>query len=81
MSITSPQPTENLTPQLVRILKLAAIECDRDSSNQAGKVGVEHIMVAALQDDTNFLSILLKNCGLSVSDLRNGNLQPKPATA
>jgi hypothetical protein len=67
----------DFTPQVLRILALSAIENRRGASSQDGKIAVEQFIIAAAQDGENFLSVLLANCNLTISDLRNGIFQPR----
>lgn len=59
---------EKVTPQLNRIMQIAAIEAARCEQCQ---IGVEHLLVAMVQEDNNLGSEMIRSFGLSVKDFRN----------
>jgi hypothetical protein len=67
------------TPQSIRILQIALLECERDGSGQATRAGVGELCVACLMEDNNFLAETFKAYGLSVADLRNGIFYKPPS--
>jgi Clp amino terminal domain, pathogenicity island component len=64
------------TPELDRILKLAAIEAERE---QAGVVGVHHFLCALAMDAANVGADLFQRQGLTLQDLRTLDFDKKPA--
>ena len=69
------------TPQAIRIMQIALLECERDGSGQATRCGVGEFCAACLMEDNNFLAEAFKANGLTVADLRNGIFfkpPPKP---
>jgi hypothetical protein len=66
---------------MVRIIRLAIIEQERDAAGLNNLVGPEHIAAAALQDDCNYLSTLIHATGLTLADVRLGHYtKPAPGT-
>ena len=63
----------------LRILQLARLECSANRNQMSAKIGPEHLLVAMLQDgDRASLGFeLLDNCGLTIADLRSGNVKPR----
>jgi hypothetical protein len=66
---------DTLTPQLRRVIKIAAVEAER--GDQGNRIGIDHILVSALMCDDNYAAALIKACNLTVADLRNGEFKPK----
>ena len=64
----------NLSPELQRILKLAAIEAERE---QSGVVNTNHILQAMAMDSTNVGADLFQRQGLTLQDLRTLNFDRK----
>lgn len=85
MTISTTKETDEtkLSPQVARILKLAAIEAASDWSGRGDAICAEHLIIAILQDaDPRSLAYdLLRRCNLTVSDIRNGVSMPKFAPA
>lgn len=59
--------TENYSPELRRVLAIAAIEAERE---QAGQVGVQHILAACIMDAANVGASLFEQQGLTLADVR-----------
>jgi ATP-dependent Clp protease ATP-binding subunit ClpA len=64
----------NFTPQLQRILKMAALEADRD---QSGHVGCEHVLCAMAMESANVGADLFQRQGITLQDLRTLNFDKK----
>ncbi len=67
-------PDITLTPQLNRIMKMAAIEAER---TQEGPVGVQHVLVAMFQDGTNPGAAMIEKFNLTLEDVRALNFDKK----
>ncbi|HXR05437.1 MAG TPA: Clp protease N-terminal domain-containing protein [Verrucomicrobiae bacterium] len=65
---------EKFQPQLRRILDMAALEAERD---QSGVTGVEHLLIAMLQESDNAGALLMRAHGLTVERLRQRDFTPK----
>jgi ATP-dependent Clp protease ATP-binding subunit ClpA len=65
----------NFTPQLQRILKMAALEADRD---QSGHIGCEHILSAMTMEGLNPGADMIQHFGLTLDDVRRMEFTPKP---
>lgn len=65
----------NFTPQLQRILKLAAIEAERD---QSGHIGCEHVLSAMAMEGLNPGADMIRHFGLTLDDVRRMDFTPKP---
>ena len=65
---------ENYSPELRRVLAIAAIEAERE---QAGQVGVQHLLVAMFQEGINIGAALFDKQGITLDDLRQLNFEPK----
>ena len=78
MSHTLQQPFhDNHSPELRRVLAIAAIEAERE---QAGQVGVAHVLVAMCQEGVNIGAALFSKQGITLDDLRQLNFEPKQPT-
>ncbi|HXR05593.1 MAG TPA: Clp protease N-terminal domain-containing protein [Verrucomicrobiae bacterium] len=65
---------EKFQPQLVRVLAMAEIEAERD---QSAIVGVEHVLIAMMQEADNAGAVLMRAHGLTVERLRQRDYAPK----
>ena len=63
------------TPQLKRILKMAALEAERD---QSGHVGCEHVLSAMAMEGANIGADMIQHFGLTLDDMRRMDFTPKP---
>ena len=71
-------PTETelpLSPQLKRIMRLAAIEAE---SQQASGVEPLHLLVALKQENANPGAAIFEHVGISIDDLRTANFIKEP---
>jgi ATP-dependent Clp protease ATP-binding subunit ClpA len=68
---------EKLTPQLNRIMKIAAIEAARSEQSD---IGVDHLLVALVQEDANQAADMIRSFGLSVRDFRLGKFTKDAGT-
>ena len=59
--------SDNHSPELRRVLAIAAIEAERE---QAGQVGVQHFLAACAMDGANVGASLLEQQGLTLADVR-----------
>lgn len=59
---------DNMTPTVERIVKLAAIEADKDKCF----VGTNHILIGMVLEGHNGAGLMLKNAGFTAEGLRNG---------
>ena len=66
----------NLSPELQRILKIAACEAERE---QAGQVGIIHVLSACAMDGLNVGAEMMNRQGITLLDLRTLNFDKKPA--
>lgn len=57
---------ENLTPAMVRILKMSEIEAGKDKSF----VGVNHVLISVMLEGQNSGALMLKEAGFTVEGLR-----------
>ena len=71
---------DSFSPQVLRILQLAAIEASANRNERGDRICPEHLLVAMLQDGTGMGAELIMNCNLTVTDLRAGNVTPRPKT-
>jgi ATP-dependent Clp protease ATP-binding subunit ClpA len=69
---SEPLKDTDFSPQVWRILRLAAVEASANRNERGDKICPEHILVAMLQDGTGAGFELISRCGLTVSDLRGG---------
>ena len=58
---------DNHSPELRRVLAIAAIEAERE---QAGQVGVQHVICAFAMEGANVGASLLEQQGLTLADVR-----------
>ena len=72
---------EDFSPQLQRILAMAAVESSRDQTGRGACVQVEHVLVAMAQEGENFGCEVLVAAGLTVRDLRAGLATPPKEAA
>ena len=66
--------TEKFQPQLRRILDMAALEAERD---QSGIVGIEHVLIAMMQEGDNAGAVMMQAQGLTLEQLRQRIFAPK----
>ena len=68
----------NFSAQLTRMFDHAAIEASHDEQ-RGGQIYPDHLMIAALQDAdvTHVLYVYLMNNGLTIRDIRTGQIAPK----
>ena len=59
---------DNHSPELRRVLAIAAIEAERE---QAGQVGVAHVLSAMAMDDANTGASLFREQGLTLENIRS----------
>lgn len=76
LSIAPPQP--EFSPQVLRILQLAAIEASANRSERGDKICPEHLLVAMLQDGSSIGYELISSMGLTVADIRAGRIVAAP---
>ena len=69
---------EDFSPVVLRLLMLASIEASANRNQRGDKVCDEHLLVAMAQSGEGLCGELVANCGLTVADLRAGNVTPKP---
>lgn len=60
---------ENLTLAAERILKMAAIEAEKDKSF----VGANHLLIGMLLEGQNSVATMLKDAGFTAEGLRSGS--------
>jgi ATP-dependent Clp protease ATP-binding subunit ClpA len=71
-------PTETelpLSPQLKRIMRLAAIEAE---SQQASGVEPLHLLIAMQMESSNPGAAIFQQAGISIDDLRQANFIKEP---
>ncbi len=71
----STETPNNLNPEVKRLLRLAAVEADRD---QSGVITVHHILIAMAMDDLNLGASLFQQQRLTLADIRGLNFDAKP---
>lgn len=71
--MTSETP-DNLNPEMKRLLRLAAVEADRD---QSGLVTVHHLLIAMAMDGLNLGASLFERQRLTLADVRELNFDGK----
>ena len=69
---------ENYTPELRRILAIAAIEAERE---QAGLVSVHHVLIAIAMDNLSIGAAMFQQQGLTLEDIRALNFDKKQKEA
>ena len=65
----------NLSPELNRILKIAACEAERENT---GQVQIIHVLSACVMDSLNVGAELFQRQGITLLDLRTLNFDKKP---
>ncbi|MDE2096199.1 MAG: hypothetical protein KGL39_03065 [Patescibacteria group bacterium] len=65
-----------LSPQLQRILRMAAIEAE---ASQSTGVDVTHLLTALAQEANNPGAAIFQQAGLTIDHLRQADYQIKPA--
>lgn len=66
-----------LSPQSIQILLIAAVEASSDPAGRGEKINPEHILIGMAAVGNNLGSELVENSGLTIKDLRAGNVTPK----
>jgi len=81
MSADDTVKLDDLSPQVLRLLELAAIEARRNLNQRGDRICPEHLLVAILQDaDAGSLAFeTVSGLGLTIADIRAGQVKPKGA--
>jgi hypothetical protein len=69
---------DDFSPQVQRLLTLAAVEASAGRNQRGDRVCEEHLLVAMAQVGEGTIGDLMAACGFTVADMRAGAVQPKP---
>ena len=77
VSENRPLNEEDFSPQVLRLLRLAAVEASANRNQRGEKICDEHLLVAMAQASEGLTGDLIANCGLTIADIRAMNVVPK----